>query len=398
MKATGRIDAIDAARGCAMVMVCLSHVRFHFDPDSALYELLTTVTRIATPTFLLLSGFVAAYLLRGDKSGRVGVILADRGLFLLLVAHLLLGLADLDRTTPTQWVFARVSIPDAIGVALCMAVLFRRVSVGGLMAIGVSLCLMSWIVALTWLPQSEWALAAGRVLFNLRGASNWLTDVALLPYLGTFLIGMAMSSHLHHALTVGEHPIIARRLITIGASTMLAAVALVVAWHFGSDSLPGTLREPHVADLLRHTIDPRIKWPPSPAYLLFYGGAGLLMAGIFFAGKPAAIVGPIVRITSTIGRASLMCFVLQDWLLFVVPKIFGFRDVISVTFWLAYVSFVLVALYVAALFWGSIRGNRFFTVGLRALYRRREERTHAAAAARSAASAEPRRYLPQSGR
>lgn len=394
MKAIGRIDAIDAARGCAMILVCLSHVRFHFDPDSTLFDFLTTVTRIATPTFLLLSGFVAAYLLRGDKGGRIGVTLVDRGLFLLLVAHLLIGLADIHRTTPFQWVFGRMSIPDAIGVALCMAVLFRRASVAGLVAIGASLCVMSWIVAMTWLPQSEWALAAGRVLFNLRGASNWLTDVALLPYLGTFLIGMAMSSHLHHALTVGEHRVIARRLIIIGVTAMSIAVTAAAAWYFGSDSLPASLREPHVASLLRHTVDPRIKWPPSPSYLLFYGGTGILMAGIFFAGKPAWLVGPTVRITSVIGRASLMSFVLQDWLLFGVPHVFGFRDSTSVPFWLAYVSLALLLVYVAALFWGNIRGNRFFTVGLRSLYRRREARTRTPAAT----PAETRHYLVDGGR
>lgn len=364
-----------------MVLVCLSHVRFHFDPDSALHFFVTVITRVATPTFLLLSGFVAAYLLRGDKEGRIGVTLADRGLFLLLVAHLLLGLADLPRTTVMEWIFVRISIPDAIGVALCMAVLFRRASVGGLIAIGTTLCLMSWIIALTWAPQGDWAKAAGRVLFTVRTESNWLTDVALLPYLGTFMIGMAMSSHLHHALTTGAHRVIARRLITIGVCTTTIVVAAVIAWHFGSDSLPASLREPHMETMLRQTINPASKWPPSPGYLLFYGGTGLLMAGIFFAGKPAWLVRPTVRITSVIGRASLMCFVLQDWLMFVVPQVFGFRDLVSLPFWLGYLAFVLLVLYVAASYWGQIRGNRFFTVGLRWLYRRRADRTRSLASA-----------------
>jgi uncharacterized membrane protein len=54
-----RIAAVDAARGCAMLMVCLSHIRHHFVASApALEWALAVVTRIATPTFLLLSGFV----------------------------------------------------------------------------------------------------------------------------------------------------------------------------------------------------------------------------------------------------------------------------------------------------------------------------------------------------
>src|SRR5690606_40770935 len=45
--AAGRMTGIDAARGIAMVFVCVSHVRYHFhDSVPALYSLLTNVTRL----------------------------------------------------------------------------------------------------------------------------------------------------------------------------------------------------------------------------------------------------------------------------------------------------------------------------------------------------------------
>lgn len=70
-----------------------------------------------------------------------------------------------------------------------------------------------------------------------------------------------------------------------------------------------------------------------------------------------------------------MCFVLQDLLLFVVPLILGFHLLKFDPFWIAYVVFVIAGLYVAATLWGGIRGNRFFTIGLRALYRRQAARS-----------------------
>src|SRR5688572_17056908 len=71
-----RIEAIDAARGCAMILVFASHIKQHFlqtSPD--VYLALLNVTRIATPTFLLLSGFVIGHLLRNDSRGHVGIAL-----------------------------------------------------------------------------------------------------------------------------------------------------------------------------------------------------------------------------------------------------------------------------------------------------------------------------------
>ena len=377
MRTAGRIDPIDAARGCAMLLVCFSHVRYRFDPDSALYFFLTYVTRIATPTFLLLSGFVAGYLLRTEPSQRVSVSLVDRGLFLLLVAHLLLGLADLPRVSTVDWIFARATIPDAIGVSLCLAVLFRRASFGGLMSIGATLCLLSWFIAMVWDPQARWAAVAGRLLFNVQTQSTWLSDTSILPYFGTFLLGMALSLHVHDKVVRAQDDLIGRRLLTIGAVTIAIALLGVLAWHFAKHSLPTALQEPYISTLLRQTLDPRHKWPPSPSYLLFYGGTGLLLAGIYFIGKPSKLISPIVRHASVIGRASVMCFVLQDWLLLLAPQLFGFAEIRSPAFWLAYVLGVIGALYFAATLWGRVHGNRFFTIGLRALYRRR---THAPAA------------------
>jgi uncharacterized membrane protein len=188
-----RITGIDAARGFAMVLVCFSHIRHHFvESAPGLYAALTLSTRLATPTFLLLSGFVIGYLLR-RADGNIAIRLVDRGLFLLLVAHSLLGLVDLRSVSFLEWWFGRVTITDAIGVALFVAVVAYRLSSTTLLTMGFLLALISWPIALVFESDSPAIEHFGAVLFNPTSQASPLMDAALVPYLGVFLIGMGLS-------------------------------------------------------------------------------------------------------------------------------------------------------------------------------------------------------------
>ena len=367
MPKRGRIDAIDAARGCAMVLVCLSHTKRFFEHSAPLlHDAFTWVTLTATPTFLLLSGFIASYVLRGDDQRRIAITLVDRGLFLLLVAHLMLGLEDLPRTSLFEWLFVRVTITDAIGVALCLAVLARHASAGLLLTVGVSLFVSSSMIGMTLEVESVWANHLGSLLFGMQSAPRSLVVVPLLPYIGVFLVGMGLSTWLKDELAAGDERALARRLLLVGSTAVTGVVAAALAWHQFKGLLPSSLTEEQVG-LLRSTISPKTKWPPSPGYLLFYGGGGLLMAGWFFYGRPRWLVSWIVEKASVLGRASLMCFVVQDWLLFVTPTAFGFSELQSPVFWMAYFGACVLGLYVLAGAWGRVQGNRFLTIGLKRL-------------------------------
>jgi len=355
-----------------MILVCLSHVRYHFeDSVPILYSFLTISTRVATPTFLLLSGFVIGHLLRGNSRGRVGVALIDRGLFLLIVAHGLLGWADVSATSFAQWWLARTMITDVVGMALFIAVLARGASTAALLTAGVAMCALSWVIAMSWLPSSATALFVGSLLFYLDGAPQVMIEVPLLAYVGVFLIGMALSSSSHTLLVEGNHGALARRLAVIGGGAVLLVALGVVGWHVGKDALPPPFSEAHVVTLLRSSLNPGSKLPPGPAYLLFYGGLGLLMTAAFCWDRLRRALGPLARRAAVIGRASLLCFVVQDWLFFVLPKAFGYADVISVGFWSAYFVACVLVLYLLAKAWGSVGGNRFLTVGLKWLAARR---------------------------
>ena len=367
----GRIGAVDAARGCAMLMVCASHIKGHLVVTSpTIYWLLVSTTRIATPTFLLISGFAICHFLHVDARGRASVTLLDRALFLLIVGHALLGLADLPQMAVAEWVFGRAAITDAVGVALFVAVLMRRAPGSVYMALGLALCLVSWTVAITATPESEWAQLAGAVLFQLRDADHPLIDLPIVGYVGVFLLGMGLRSGLQRPLLEWQPTVISRRLLRYGLGGIALALVGVVTWNMTKHQLAAMLGDADVATLVRRTLDPRGKRPPSPAYLMFYGGLGLLILALFFYGRPARLVQPMMSHMAVIGRASLMCFVVQDWLFFVVPAVLGLNAIHSAPFWLAYLTVCLIALYALARIWDARRGNRFLTVGLKALARR----------------------------
>ncbi len=331
-----------------MVLVCLAHTNRNFATSSPeLFQALTYVARIAVPTFLLLSGFIAGHLLQ-DAHGRARMAFVDRALFLLIVAHLLIGLAELPELGLVNWLFARSVITDAIGAALLMGVLLRGASAGALAAIGFTMFLASWCIATYAHPQSESAQMLAAVLFDLPTPVATQIDAPLIPYMGVFLLGMALSKCLQKELLANARIAAARRLAPLAVIAISAGLAV---WYIGKH-LPSPV----------YLLSKR---PPAPAYLLLFGGLGLLMLSAFLRGQPAWLLSPIIRIASTIGRASLMCFVLQDWLLFVVPWAFGFSDATSVTFWLAYLAVSLVILYGVSRWWGSVDGNRFLTIGLR---------------------------------
>jgi len=366
-----------------MLMVFLSHTKHHFEgPAPELYWVVLSVTRIATPAFLLLSGFVVRHLLSTDRDGRAGITLVDRALFLLIVAHALIGVDSLLDMSATRWFFDRTMITDAIGIALLFAVLLRRRSTTTLLVSGATIFVLSWIAASVLQFNQPWSQWLAAVTVQWRGSTNPDIDVPVIGYLGVFLMGMALHSHLERPLMRSEYERIARRLLFYGVIGVSAALLGTLAWHFSKEFVEGLLGGETTGALVREFLDPRGKRPPSPGYLAFYGGLSLIVLATFFRGKPAALVQPTVRTTAVIGRASLMCFIVQDWILLALPRVFGLEDIQSVPFWLAYLMVATAVIFTLAFLWGRARGNRFLTVGLKALARWRQASAQARAVAK----------------
>jgi uncharacterized membrane protein len=378
-----RLSGIDAARGIAMIMVCLSHIRYHFDEVPEIYALLTYITRVATPTFLLLSGFVAAHVLSSGRAGaRIAVI--DRALCVLIVGHLLLNIEQLPQVGVAEWLLARVTVTDAIALCLIVAAMCAQLPTRLLLFAGAALALVSWPIAIT--AGTDWT--AGQrllvVMFDVRSGHNNLVDAAIAPYLGVFLIGMGLSKSSKLLIATRQDVLLARRLFMFGIIAVGSVLVAAFLWHELKGVVPSLLGSSETAVLFRQTLNPLQKLPPSPAYLALYGGAGLLIAAACLARRPRVLLEPAVKWAATIGRASLMAFVVQDWVLRSVPVLFGFDHLPSPFFWGAYFIGTLLVLHWCAERWDAARANRFLTVGMKWLHRK-----YHAASAHETAPVEP---------
>lgn len=363
-----RVTGIDAARGCAMLLVCVSHIKEHFTvSDPALYELLVIITRIATPTFLLLSGFVIAHVLQNSKHRNVGVALVDRALFLLIVAHALFGLSKLSYLSVPTWFFGRAVITDAIGVALLVGVMARNASARILLAAGAACVLLAWPIAMTLSPETNWGRHIATLFFHAKANPTPDLDAPLVPYIGVFLIGMGLSRCKTLSLQKGDRRALAARFGACGLMAVILVGIAIGLFLFTRETGRLNGLSEQLLQGIRLGLDPRSKWPPSPAYILFYGGAGLCMTGALLALEARQRGEWVVRHLAVLGRASLMCFVVQDWLLLSLPEWLGLQGISTPLFWAPYLVATVAVLYVLSRKWDQVRGNRFLSVGLRRL-------------------------------
>ena len=73
-----------------------------------------------------------------------------------------------------------------------------------------------------------------------------------------------------------------------------------------------------LAGTLYQLVSPFQKYPPGPAYLLFFGGMALLLiSGLLFAKKAQWFQSPL-RFMETMGRNSLLTFLLQYFVYYTV--------------------------------------------------------------------------------
>ncbi len=358
--AARRVVEMDAVRGAAMFAVCLAHSGYLMS-DPRVAHALKLSGMLATPTFLLLSGLVCGYL-SCNVSGpvqRLRLRLIDRGLFLLVIGHLILA------CTHSIWMPAAVAtlhsfyITDAVGLSLIVAgLLIGRVSTRTLLILGASL--YGGSVALDAL-MFHFDINAHPFLRVLLGAPAEDQDgyvVPAIPYLGIFTVGIAAGLEFSRVRSLG---VTMSQVARICQYVGLACIAVALIIKAGGRFLVPRV-DPTSLPVVYFLTAPSQKLPPGPAYLLTFGGAGLVMAGTLARMAQTRWRG-IVSMFAVVGRASLITYIVQACLLVVPARIFDLPDSLLVWFAIAPASFA--ALWLLAYFWDSRGYNRFITVGLR---------------------------------
>jgi uncharacterized membrane protein len=363
-----RILPIDAARGLVMLFSCLAH--FAWWIHATYPEMGTTLAGIgmvATPTFLMLSGAMVGLLCAtvAQHQRDLKTQLLNRGLFLLTVGHLFIALAEAHESGGFWHRLRGITVVDEIGFCTVIAAFVVPRLTDRAVCITIARCAalflaIAWLVNLFWFPAALPLLYAKEILVGGNiSILNLAAHTPVLQYLAIYCIGLPLG-HGFAKYARGEISLrtTAVQLASIGALLASSAIALR-ALRFAFDQVPAL----HGREL-DLTLMITEKTPPSPAYLLFFGGCGLMLIGAMFrlAQSKQAWSRATLEWLAVIGRASLLVFVLQYFLFWTLPDLLGIHP--NELAALLFVVNVLLMRYVAGA-WGRARGNRWMTLGIR---------------------------------
>jgi len=367
--ATNRMSGIDAARGAAMLFSCLAHYGWWIEGVHPLAEhLLTTIGMIATPTFLLLSGTITGWLCATASKNprRTRLKLLNRGLFLLTFGHLLISLAEAHRSGSLLRTIAGATIIDDIGLCmlLCAAyfsALQRPEIRRGLVGYGIAGYVACWTLILTWHTSASGWLMLRQALLGSDPLGPVMNSYAspTLPYACLFAVGLGISDRM---VAIAREENASRRwnLIAIGVGLVFCALLC----HLLRVVLDHALGVTGTSRLIDAPLTVGGKLPPAPAYVLAYGGAGLVLCGVFFqmASSRFRPARQVASVAAVVGKASLFVFVLQYFIYWTLP------DLVGVTPEDRHVVLIFLAglgiNWFAARGWNQINGNRFLTLGI----------------------------------
>lgn len=363
---TYRQEAIDAARGIAMLLVCVSHFGFVYfrglPAHTFEFTLIQRVGMLASPSFVTISGFLLGFLYRTHPAGmpQLKAKLIDRGLFMLTIGHLLIDLTLVPVAGGIVPVLGWGFITDVIAIGLLVGpTLIERVPAARRLALAGTGYALAWVAVVYWRPE---AAALERVKEYVVGPAQFLHPrlvfdcFPLVPWLAVYIAATVIGERFGQ-LYAARRSAEAKSLLTRLAVACLLVGLAIKGIPFVLKSL-GLLAPSVVVWTLG---GPFQKQPPSPVYLALYGGlALLLLRGLLaiderswrrFLTAPAAL-----------GRASLVAFIAQSYLYFTLVKLWG--PGYSPLWPLLLVASAASVLGVALL-WGRVGSNDVLGVGYR---------------------------------
>ena len=371
-KSQQRILPVDATRGSLMLFSCLAHFAWWIHgmyPQVS--STLSGIGMVATPSFLLVSGAMVGLLCSTPaRAGRdLRSQLFNRGLFLLSVGHLLIALTEAHLNGGLGKTILGVTVVDEIGLCTLIAAFLvpylaslavcRRIAMFAALTL-----LLAWAANLLWMPLTPMGMAIKNFLIGGNVDSEHIGPYTAptLQYMALYAMGLPLG-HLFGAFTAGRimGTRLARRFALIGGTLIIGSCLIRLA-RYAIDHLTVFQSLPHAG--LDLTLKVTTKTPPSPIYVTFYCGMGLLLLGAAFwlAHHGPAMGKAVLGRLAVIGRASLFVFVLQYFLFWTLPDLLGVTP--NALCFAVFFGNVLL-MYWAATFWGRIRGNRYLTFGIR---------------------------------
>lgn len=318
------------------------------------------VSMIASPTFVAVSGIVVGYLYRVDPAGMPSLRrkLIDRGLFLLLIGHLLLSVPGYVQFRSLSVALGYAFITDVIAVAIIVGpTLLTRTTPARRVVIGAFLLGASWIVPAVWTPRTVVDAVIVRYAFGSSGA-NALAGFALLPWLGVYVLATVLGERVGRHAQAKDYHLIDRALLRVGAIAAALGAAITIIRHALRAYAP-TLVNVNIG--IGVFLAAGRKWPPGPVYLMLFGGVGIiLLSRAFWIARDASWMR-LTQPLGTMGRASFFVFVLQSYVYYLIIPVLALP---FPQLWPLYYAATIAFLVGAATVWDAFDANRYLTVGL----------------------------------
>jgi uncharacterized membrane protein len=368
---SARISSIDVARGAAMFFVCLSHFSgaYLWPHGIRAGEFLVTVSMIASPSFVLISGMMFGFLssLNPANLPHLRIRLLDRGVFLLLIGHLVLAASQLRRTSMTA-AYSTSFLTDALALAIIVGPRIVGMSRRPLRIIlALSIYCAAWLMVAHWHPSGSASLLIQRfVTGSLPSdvAAPRTLDVPALPWLAVYLLGTVLGEHVGFLYRKDEKRHARRLFLVVGAASMLFGVATYLATRD-----IGTIHLLMSRSMLAIQLtSPTLKFPPGPTYILFFGGAGLVFMWLVLELEARRQLPRLIEGLRRVGHASLPVFLLQA---FVYSALVRPVNLQYSAWWPLLFLFTLVPMWALANLWWHTESNWLLTVGITAWLERR---------------------------
>jgi uncharacterized membrane protein len=349
---------LDAARGMTMFFVLLSHFAsmYFAGPEMAGWRwALVRLGMIATPTFVILSGILLGvhYNTAGARFNRIQTKLVDRGLFLVLVSHVVIALPQWNRGL-------MLYSTDGLGVAMIFgALLLPEMRSHSRLALGACAYVGSWLAIYFWQPTSG-TIVKEAMFGNLVPIALSSGTFPLVPWFAVYLVSSVFGERLAALYKEASMRRLSTEVLYLGMGSVMLAVGIeLVAWWLGV--LSGSRYD--ASALIRIGQ----KSPPAPLYLLFYGGAGLLLLyGCLLAEKRGWFQRTFCCAVVS-GETSLFVYLAHWYLLWICSHFLARGGVARGFIYFAASTAILVA---AAHVWQRQALNRVFTVRYPRAYER----------------------------
>jgi uncharacterized membrane protein len=316
-----RLAALDIGRGIAMLLVCISHFlgvyyQDNLDPANLFLTAVLAITKVATPSFVLISGIPLGYFHARDKNfPQLRIHLLDRALFLISVGHVLMA-ASVATSVGWSRAVSQWYITDTLGLCLIGGLVVIRYypAVSHRLGLGVFLYSVGWAGWNIWHPNQSILIFLKGIFLGADDSNQAVFWFPLVSWFGMYLVGAALGGWLSTfdkaRLSIGGVSQIKISSITLGGAIFIKALLIWL-------QIPRSLYLP---------LFSFSKVPPGPMYGLIFGSAALLLLGGLLACADSPIVSNIcISRLQRVGRNSFSVFLSQSFLYYTVGHLLAPR-------------------------------------------------------------------------